>query len=549
MDVFSNKRSNIMKQAEKKLRKQTFKLFKLLYENRIREGFVTAQECRDLLWPEDKKHDHELQRKRNDSIRSCIREIRKFIGQDGVENDNKSGYRLVGIVHDEEVRLLTAGELMKMGISAHTISAMIMRNDRMLYKELPAEVAGEEKQWTDMYIAYPHLSSLLFDEAIENIIGNFSIHFLDEENEMLMHGGNLKDSSLQIKYQKECNGQALYLLNLSVNEGVDQKYYYKLWEGLVDTLKKLAEDGVFFKAIYYKAFTPRHALEASGRGFNFICKDRYYGDVYMLDLRSKWDMERFDRELSEAYQAQKSKEEESKRKQEEKDYKDELLIQRIIDVYDNLMGQLRKVFDEKRELTLIEPYFNGRLINELPQKQEELSKGLGISWLYRDIFQYTECFLPYLSDRKAETYWRIRSQIMGSALVKYSMKQYQFRTERETTRSLLKVDINMPEAIWLYAKIWIDLDILFIEADLWEIKKYYYEKSDELPMMGEQGEKAIALTIRILTAMSISEDLFGGVLRGKIPHEYIESYFVYKENMYSSKIVKEVFRRYPFLKK
>ena len=77
-------------------------------------------------------------------------------------------------------RILSASELVsELNMSPMDISARILENDRALYDQLPAECAGTQHQWANIFTAFGEHCRFLLDS--NDIQGNYSIYGLSPE--------------------------------------------------------------------------------------------------------------------------------------------------------------------------------------------------------------------------------------------------------------------------------------------------------------------------------------------------------------------------------
>ena len=432
----------------------------------------------------------------------------------------------------KEWQILAANELK---MDPMDVSARIMENDRDLYHQLPGSVAGNQRQWADVFISFPNFCKFLVDA--EGVIqGNFSAIGLTREQERRMQQGRFVDEEIDVCFCDPLHApgdHVLYLLNLSVNREVELERYYALWNELVALLKKCAKEGVYFTRIYYKAFLPEHRAMMIGRGFRFLCNDIAFGGVFVHEMNPNSTLRVMDEELASLYRERKNQ-----RGRAVAVSNDGLEAE---DGFRNMFRMIDELFRHPR-LAEMKPYFFSNI--ELPEDENQRQLGIATAELLRDILQYAKNLLDYLNEDFSRTYDDYYEMIMESALVRAGIEQYQFATEHPNFKvKKLGIDQVNAKDIVNFAMIWIDLDKLFVmRDDTLKLRPYFYELRDSLP--GEDEiPLATALVIRLLSAMKISESLLE-----RIPNHLVISYNQYKNMVKSIRIVQEVVTRNQFLK-
>lgn len=437
---------------------------------------------------------------------------------------------LMGI--SDSWQILAANELK---MDPMEISSSIMANDKELYRELPASVAGNQRQWADVFVSFPNFCRFLVDPQGE-IQGNFSAVGLTREQEGKMQQGRFIDEEIDVCFCDPIHApgdHVLYLLNLSVNSEVELEQYYALWDELIALLKKCAKEGIYFTRIYYKAFLPEHRAMMVGRGFRFLCNDTAFGAVFVHEMNPVSTLRVMDEELASLYRNRKNQ------KGSTSTVSNEGL--EAEDGFRNMFKLIDELFRHPR-LAEMKAYFFSNI--GLPEDEKQLQLGIATAELLRDILQYAKCLLDYLNKDFSRTYDDYFEMIMGSALVRAGIEQYQFATEHPNFKvKKLGIDKVNAKDIVNFAMIWIDLDKLFVmRDDILKLRPYFYELRDSLPSEDEIP-LATALVVRLLSAMKISESLLD-----RIPNHLVISYNKYKKMVESIRIVQEVVTRNQFLK-
>lgn len=435
-------------------------------------------------------------------------------------------------------RILSAAELVsELNMSPMDISARILENDRALYDQLPAECAGTQQQWANIFTAFGEHCRFLLDSN-DDIQGNYSIYGLSPEQEKSMIRGTLIDSELNFfdcDHLQTAGDHAVYLLNLSVNSGVGVAQYSRLWEDFISHLKDCAKKKIFFRRIYYKAFLPEHASAVIGRGFEYSTDDATYGPgrifVHNMDETT---LRVLDEELAALYRERNS----SIRNDSSPAVSTDRLEAEA--VYLSLFREIDDLFVTPRFCVLKPYFFNGLGI---PKNDSQKALGIATAELLRDILQYCAAFLPYLPENRQRTYNEYRDILHRSLLIQASKGEYQFTTENGSEyNNHIGYSLVSVYDIAMYARIWIGIDKLFLREDILPMRRYFYEQSDHLPDADEM-DAVTAVAIRILSGMIISEGLIN-----RIPHQFVISYFDYKERMKTVRIIQKVISENLFLK-
>lgn len=435
-----------------------------------------------------------------------------------------------------QFKIASLMELHTQGFSESDVAVAVTDNDQNLYAEIPPEIAGAAEQWAEHFRRFPDFCAFVVDTD-NQIIGNFSFAGLTSEQDRLMSSGELRDCDLDAKTGDNLYARGThfaYLMNLSVNHFAESsELYQKLWESFTTMLKNAAvKDGIFFSRIYFKAFLPEHEAKVAARGFHFCCEDKLYGKVFVHNMDPNSTLLALDSELAEIYAKANVK----KVKTKNTGHTNVEAMSAHMDFW----KQIEEVFYHPKYCRL-KKYFMGS--TDIPRNAAEHKIGLAVAEWLRDILQYSSALLPFLPEEQQETHNQFEKQILNSALIKESLRQYQFTTEGETLSVEIHSDTISVKSITTFAHIWLDIDKLFMDSDLIELKPYFYENSSALPDESNL-ELCEGLALRILTGMKVSEDQ----LR-YIPEEFVESYYDYKYVICNSAIMKRVFAKYPFIKK
>lgn len=429
-------------------------------------------------------------------------------------------------------RIVKAEEL---NMDTMEISKRIMKNDMDLYKRLPPECQGSQEQWSHMIHEFSRFCRFLVDPS-GKIQGNFSFIGLNEEQEEAISQGRLADASVDIFACDRLTGKGEhhvgYLLNISVNNGVEREWSNKLWDTFVDMLKDLAKEDILFSKIYYKAFLPEHGLKVLARGFDYLCPDDRYGSIYVHNMDPDTTMRVLDPkdELDDLYRERKL----TGRKTEKL-----LPIKKEAnEAFCMMFREIDEIFYDQR-FSRLKCYFTDET-DKMPEDPQKKQLGIALAELLRDLLQYARAFLEYLDTEQRNSYYQQASRILNSKLVQESQVGYTFTTEREDQQEVTYTAVS-PRAMLHFATVWTDIDKLFLRDDLLQLRKYFYRLRHQLPPE-EQMEQAVALCIRILSGMRTAENYLKN-----IPDPLRNSYFDYKDTMKDTKIVQETIRRHPFL--
>ena len=435
----------------------------------------------------------------------------------------------------KSARIVDLSELFSHGITALDVEKAFAKNECILYKDMPSEIAGTPEQWADIIKNHPDLTAVVTDKS-DRIYGNYSLMGLSPEEEKLMAHGQLIDTNLSAELEEDLYspGQHTgYLLNLSVNPSSESaELYNALWDHLIDTLKQFALNRmVFFSKIYYKAFLPEHEAKIVARGFRLCCKDSLYGKVYVHEMDPDSTLYALDSELADIYAKQKKK----TKKPETKSHQD----MTALTAYMGFWKQIEELFYQPEYIRLKKYFMGGK---GLPKNTFEYKLALAVAEFIRDCLQYSESLLPFVPEDQQYTHRQYKETIYNSEIIKESMNIYQFTTEDPDSEEV-NIEGHSIMSLITFANIWLDIDRIFMIPDLLDFKKYFYESKDELPP-DEEMETCEALTVRILSVFKISERQIK-----QLPLEYVESYYNYKDMIWSSALTRRVIEKYPFIKK
>ena len=439
-----------------------------------------------------------------------------------------------------DCRVISLREYLSHGFTALDAENAFSENDKLLYEDMPAEVAGTSEQWAEIIQKYPDCSAVVVDDEF-NIYGNYTVVGLTADEEAQMAKGTLKDAGLSADTAENIYMPGFhvgYLLNLSVNPSSESASVYKtLWDHFIDTLKRFAkEERVFFSKIYYKAFLPEHEARVMARGFRYCCKDKYYGNVYVHDMDPGSTLFALDQELAEIYSKAVSHRKLKIRNEKQLQELDALTA------YMDLWKQIENLF-YLPEYCRLKKYFMGG--KGIPQNSMEYKMGLAVSEWIRDNLQYSESLLPFIPEEQQEAHRLFKEKIYSSEIVKDSIKQYQFATENDEHHEADTAETSAfsVKALITFANIWLDIDRLFMTPELLDYKQFFYENRDMLPC-DEDLEICEMIAVRILSVFRISEDQLK-----QLPIEYVESYYNYKDMICSSALAQQVLAKAPFLRR
>ena len=412
------------------------------------------------------------------------------------------------------------------------LADQIRANDIDLYS-IPKALQFSRSRLTTLFQKYGKFFWFILDGS-EKIQGNFSFIPLTDEQEKLMRMGELADSTIDVEsavdLQSPWDG-ALYLLNLSVNPGVRLDYYYALWDHFMNELREYAKRGIFFTKIYYKSFLPDLATRVLGRGFQYLTSDAIFGDVYVLDLTDESTLFFLSEELKPLYEKHWAECRRTVKLAERMNGSKafSLLFRKIDDLFlDFRFYQLKPYFFEEGAGT--------------PDDPDLFPIGVVVAEILRDVLQYSEALLPFVSPSLRRSYQQVAEQILKSELVRASREGYCFTTEKlppAQTRYTVS-----PGSIFQFAQVWIDLDMLFLDPEVLVVRPYFYEKRGLYPTE-ELEHRALGVAMRLLSAMHFAERLLEG-----IPDDLVRSYFDYKKTMVTEcMVVREALRQFPFIAK
>lgn len=189
--------------------------------------------------------------------------------------------------NNDSIKFQTYFDLLNIGLNAMDIANQIMINDSVLYEEW-GEHFGTAEQWCEHIVANPENWGFLCKG--KRIIGNWSFIILTEEQEKIVKSGNYLERDFKLEntgdiYENQIDEQAIYLLNMSVNNGFQTKDNQTiLWKEFGKRLHQLIVSGIFIKGIYTTVERIDHQIVYEKMGFNFLKPNYYRGKIYHLDL-------------------------------------------------------------------------------------------------------------------------------------------------------------------------------------------------------------------------------------------------------------------------
>ena len=193
------------------------------------------------------------------------------------------------------VRYATYFDLRKLGYTSLKIAEKLVENDKKLYsgigakKDLLAENAGTSQQWADYLSSTPESFQYFINDKNE-IVGNFSLVSITEEQERAFYDGELSESLFVSSDTRDlfcaADTHILFLLNLSLNEEYATQHNTTLLrKAFLNQLASFAENDVRFKKIIVNVFKSSHEAFYKQWGFTFVKEHKASGRIYKLDLQ------------------------------------------------------------------------------------------------------------------------------------------------------------------------------------------------------------------------------------------------------------------------
>lgn len=183
----------------------------------------------------------------------------------------------------------TYSQLKQKGLTAHAISAQLIKNDAALYgADVLGANAGTIEQWAAQIEAAPD-NWFFFCEGTQ-IIGNWSITFISPEEEVSVRKGTFAGDDFSLKsvnYPLTASDKevVIYILNISLNSGYQTHDNWKaLWNSFGKRVRQLNATGITVKGIYSALFLDDHKVMFENMGFQYLVDNIVSGQVYYLDL-------------------------------------------------------------------------------------------------------------------------------------------------------------------------------------------------------------------------------------------------------------------------